>query len=159
MTFNEADFPFRDHLKADPRPFSLFEEQAALELRHVASGESWGSHQHSLEKGTADAHGALGSVVGSRRVCGQGQSVGTILPAPLFEGGLSRQALSPNATGKRQRVRTSVPPPDLRSGLLGGTGPWVPAESSVATSLPTGGEAHRGPPWISGGVTVPHRNC
>ena len=67
---------------------------------HVASGESWGSHQHSLEKGTADAHGALGSVVGSRRVCGQGQSVGTILPAPLFEGGLSRQALSRNATGK-----------------------------------------------------------
>ena len=120
-----------------------------------ARGESWGSHQHSLEKGTADAHGALGSVVGSRRVCGQGQSVGAILPAPLFEGGLSRQALSPNATGKRQRVRTSVPPPDLRSGLLGGTGPWVPAESSIATSLPTGGEAHRGPPGISGGVTVP----
>ena len=27
----------------DPRPFSLFEEQAGQEFRHVASGESWGT--------------------------------------------------------------------------------------------------------------------
>ena len=41
VTFNEADFPFKDHLRVDPAPFSLFDEQAGKEIRHSASGEAW----------------------------------------------------------------------------------------------------------------------
>ena len=49
VTFNEADFPFKDHLRVDPSPFSLVEEQSGKEIRHTASGEAWGSYP-SLER-------------------------------------------------------------------------------------------------------------
>ena len=169
VTFNEADFPFRDQTRVDPAPFSLVEEHAGKEIRHVACGEAWGSYpslereKPSISAGLrlADVHGTLGFGSRPARVCSQGPSDGTTLPGPLGRGGLvSLQASScGEAPGKRPRVGTSLPGPFAWDGALSSAAPvgvraavaGSEASSSFSGSLPGSGLA-RGPPVVSGGA-------
>ena len=133
VTFNEADFPFREQCRVDPIPFSLFEEQAGQEFRHVASGESWGTtgelgleRGRALlnEKGPVGAHIAVESSFNSGRECGQRLSVGTTSLEPLLGGVTAgRQMLPPGELPQRPRAIPQVPRPLSGCGLAGNVAP------------------------------------
>jgi hypothetical protein len=119
VTFNEADFPFKDH--PNPARFSLVDEQAGKEIRYVACGEAWGTYP-SLDREQpgnpiglrlADAHGTLWVGLSPARVCGQGPPDSMTSPRPLGKGGLvSLQAsLSGEAPGRRPRFGSGGPEP------------------------------------------------
>ena len=171
VTFNEADFPCRDQTRADSAPYSLLEEQAGKEIRHIASGEAWGSYErerpsHPVGKRLADAHGTLRLGDNPRRVCGQGPSGSTTLPGPLGQGGLvSLQASSGGEEpGKRFREGAGRPDPFGWDGSVSSAPPFGArtaagsvASSSISGPLPGMGLT-RGPPVVSGGAQAVERD-
>ena len=158
VTFNEADFPFKDHLRVDPSPFSLVEEQSGKEIRHTASGEAWGSYP-SLERERsgnpiglrrADAHGTLRPGLSPVRVCGQGPSDSLASPQTSSNGEAPGKRLR-NGSGWSASFAGDVP----ESGAVPSRVRTAVASSESSSDLPgplSGMGLARGPPGVSGGA-------
>ena len=121
VTFNEQDFPLREHYKPDPQPFNLCEERASVPLRHSASGEAWGCARGGGNPMRIDLDGTLGPGTGFGRVSGYVQHQVSPLVYPT-EAKTSDGTLGPGrglgrVSGHRQQLERPVPLPECEKEL------------------------------------------
>ena len=123
VTFNEQDFPLKDHYKPDPQPYTLCEERASVPLRHSASGEAWGCArgENLVRMDRESPDGTLRPATGLGRVSANVLHQVSSLTYPK-EAGTSDGTLGPDrglgrVSRQRQHREEPVPFPEFEGGL------------------------------------------